>query len=408
MAVSGVMAQSIAISADSGSTSSVSVNASIDTHAIRRKAERFSRKLKKDLDKVSVSLSAQLNNIGPQIASDITSLVSSLPDVRVEVKGNDGGRNYSYSNPADDEEDRVGYNEKYKNYSKSYPLDANDKIRLINQFGRISVTTWDKPMVKVDVAVKVQAENDNEAQKLLDGVQINDSKNGDLVSFSTDIERSGIRWGRKKRKVEINYTVYMPSRNDLDVEDSYGSIDLPDLSGAVTIRSAYGSVSAEKLSNSSNQIEGSYGSLKIESLNGARLNFSYGSADIDLCNNLHADLSYGSFKMGRLTGSADFDLSYVGGFRIDEIASSFRKLSIDASYSGVAMGIGSGNNFNFDVTTSYGGFNYDSDRATITSKTPPDGSRHPGPTRNYKGYYGHGNSGSQINIHTSYGGVNFN
>lgn len=399
-------AQDISISVDSSGSPGVSVNASVHTHGIRRKAERLSRKLRKDIDNMSVTLSAQLRDIGPQIASDVTELATNLAtNIKVDVNTGGGSYNYSYSSP--DDAGRYS-NEKYKSYSKSYPLDANDKIRLSNQFGRISVNTWNKPVVKVDVAIKVQAENDNEAQKLLDGVQIHDSKDGNLVSFRTDIERSGIRWGRKMRKAEIDYTVYMPASTDLDVEDSYGAINLPALSGVVAIRSAYGSVSAEKLSNPSNQIDGSYGSLKISSLNGARLNFSYGSADIDECNNLHADLSYGSFKMGRLTGGADFDLSYVGGFKIDEVASSFRKLNVDASYSSVSIGIGGGNNFNFDVTTTYGGFNYDSGRAVITSKTPPDGSRHPGPTKNYKGYYGHSGSGSLINIHTSYGGVNFN
>jgi hypothetical protein len=65
------------------------------------------------------------------------------------------------------------------------------------------------------------------------------------------------------------------------------------------------------------------------------------------------------------------------------------------------------NNFEFDITTSYGGFNYNSDKVTITSKTPPDGSKHIGTTRNYKGHVGKGGSDAQVNIQTSYGGVNF-
>jgi hypothetical protein len=263
------------------------------------------------------------------------------------------------------------------------------------------------------VQIKAQADNDDDAQKLLDGVQIRDSKEGGQVVFRTEIERSNSSWklwnfgGQKKHKVEIDYTVYMPAKTDLDVEDSYGGIELPDLSGVVKISSSYGGILAQNLSNPNDVIEGSYGSLKAGSVNGAKLDFSYGSVDIDECNNLKADLSYGSFKLGRLTGSAEFDISYVSGFKIEDMANSFKKLNIDASYSSVALGVPGNNNFNFDITTTYGGFNYDDSKVTITSKTPADGSKHTGPTRNYKGHVGGAGSQGQITIHTSYGGVNF-
>ena len=57
----------------------------------------------------------------------------------------------------------------------------------------------------------------------------------------------------------------MPAKTDLNVEDSYGGIELPDLSGKVKISSSYGSVSAQNLSNPADEIEGSYGSLKVGS-----------------------------------------------------------------------------------------------------------------------------------------------
>lgn len=198
----------------------------------------------------------------------------------------------------------------------------------------------------------------------------------------------------------------MPAKTDLVVEQSYGSIILPDLSGVVKIISSYGSVSAQNLSNPSNDIQGSYGSVKTGVINGARLQYSYGSVNIDEITNLKADLSYGSFKLGTLRGSADFDLSYDGGFKIDEIANSFNKLTIDASYSSVALGVPSNNNFDFDITTTYGGFSYNDQKVNIASKTPSD-NKHYNPTKNYKGHYGNNGGQAQIVIHSTYGGVNF-
>ena len=132
------------------------------------------------------------------------------PKINIDLGSGD-----SYSTSGNSNDDRDGdYHsaEKSKSYSKTYPVDGNDKIRLSNQFGKISVTTWDRHEVKVDVQVRAEANSDDDAQKLVDAVQISDSKNGDLVSFKTDIERWNWGGNNKKHKLTIDYTVYMPAK----------------------------------------------------------------------------------------------------------------------------------------------------------------------------------------------------
>ncbi|BAU52177.1 hypothetical protein [Mucilaginibacter gotjawali] len=398
-------AQDISVSVSTSSPSEVSVNAKVKTKRIKAKINKLNNDLELSLDNLAANITETINDIAPKVVSEVTNMASNIV---VEVN-DDSNNDIAYNG-----DEKGSVIEKFKSYSKSYPLDGNDRIRLSNQYGKIVVNTWDRHEIKVDVQIKAVAQSDDEARKLLDGVQILDNKDGDQVSFKTQIERNNSSWkiwnwggNNGKHKVEINYTVYMPAKTDLSVEDSYGSIQLPDLSGKVRINCSYGSVLAQNLSNPANEIEGSYGSLKAGNINGARLDYSYGSAEIEEINNLKADLSYGSFKLGKLNGTASIDLSYVGGFKIDEISNSFNKLNIDASYSSVALGVPANDNFNFDITTSYGGFSYDDEKVAITSKTPADGSRHESSTKNYKGHFGKGGSEAQINIHTSYGSVNF-
>ncbi len=136
------------------------------------------------------------------------------------------------------------------------------------------------------------------------------------------------------------------------------------------------------------------------------MDYSYGNVDIAECNNLKAVLSYGSFKMGRLNGAADLDLSYIGGFKIGEVGPGLKRLNVNSTYSSVSLGLPDNNNFDFDITTTYGGFNYKDDKVTITNKTPSD-SRHYSSTKNYKGHFGRGNASAQVNIRSTYGSVNF-
>jgi hypothetical protein len=404
------LAQGVSLVVGSSATSgSTTVKANVNTRRIEAKAKSLGKDLELSLDNMGTSFADKMTVIAPKIISGVSDLVS---DVNVTVNTNSDGDN-SYSSGSGQAFGTVRVTDKYKSYSKTYPIVGNDRIKLNNQYGKIQVNTWDRHEVKVDVQIKAEAEDDATAQKLLDGVQIRDSKDGDDVNFHTEIERVGSSFklwdfgNNKKHKVEINYTVYMPAHTDLNVEDSYGAIELPDLSGKVKISCSYGSVSAQSLSNPSNEIEGSYGSLKTGMVNGTRLDYSYGSVSMDGCNNLKADLSYGSFKIGKLTGSGEFDISYVGGFKIDELGDSFKKLKVDASYSSVSVGVPGSGNFSFDITTTYGGFDYNDGKATITSKNPPDGTKHIGPTRNYKGYFGKSGADALVNIHTSYGGVSF-
>ncbi|WP_073403381.1 hypothetical protein [Mucilaginibacter sp. OK098] len=399
----------------------VCVTANFNEEDFQAKMDNLGKSLEAGMKDLGKNLSASINNLASSISINVNdgdndNVVNVDPKIELNV---DGLLKNLDINVADNNEGDATESDnqslKIKNYSKSYPLDANDRIKLSNQYGKITVNTWDRREVKVDIQIKAEARNDDDAQKLMDGVQISDSKNGDQVSFKTNISRdddgfwSLFNFGgrNKKQKLTINYVVYMPAKTDLNVEASYGSIELPDLDGKVKISTSYGSTSVQSLSNPSNEIEGSYGSLKVGSMNGGRLDFSYGSVDMEECNNLKADLSYGSFKLGKLKGIGEFDLSYVGGFKIGEVASSLKRLNINSSYSGADVGISPNSNFEFDITTSYGGFNYNDNNVFITSKNPPDGSKHIGTTRNYKGHVGKGNSDARVTINTSYGGVHF-
>jgi len=403
---------------------SVSVTTNFDDKDFQLQMDNLGRSLSADLKDLGKNISATVNTITSNIHVNVNDTdedadVKVGPGLNINLDGLLNNLNLNFS--ADDEGDDVASNGswsvKEKNYSKTYPLDANDRIRLSNQYGKISVNTWDKREIKVDIQIKAEAGNDNDAQKLIDGVSISDGKNGDEVVFKTNIHNNNdddgfwslFKFGGKdkKHKLNINYVVYMPAKTDLNVEQSYGSIDLPDLAGKVKIHTSYGSTSVQNLSNPACEIAGSYGSLKVGTMNGGRLSFSYGSVDMDEVTNLKADLDYGSFKLGKLKGSGDFDLSYEGGFKIDNVESSLKRLNINTSYSGASLGLSPNSNFDFDVTVSYGGFNYDDDKTTVTSKNPPDGSRHIGTTRNYKGHVGKGNSDAKVTINTSYGGVRF-
>jgi hypothetical protein len=306
--------------------------------------------------------------------------------------------------------------EKVKVYSKSYPADGNDKLQITNSYGKVTVNTWAKNEVKVDIQIKTYANDENEAKKMLDNISIVDSKDNSLISFKTNIERTSdgnSNWGTwfssgksQVRKSEINYVVYMPSKNQLQITNRYGATILPDLYGKVQIENTYGSLTAKTLSNPANEIKVRYGSANIENLTSRDISVAYGSLTLGEADNLNADISYSSANFGKLKSSATINARYCGSMQIGDLDKNLKNLSVNSSYSSLKVGLAENINADFDVTVRYGSFNYGSRNMNLVNQQEDDGKRY-NSTKIFKGTMGRGNSDKTIIIKANYGSVKF-
>jgi hypothetical protein len=298
--------------------------------------------------------------------------------------------------------------EKIKNYSKSYAVGESDKLKIDNQFGKITITTWNKNEFKVDVQIKAAAKDAQTAQMMLDGIHINDEKSGSLISFTT-ANNQNANWKRNNvRKLEINYTIYMPATNPLDLSNKYGAIVMPDFGGQLNINCTYGSFIAQNLSNTSNNINVRYGSVDLKEINGGSLDLAYSSLKIDVANNLNSSISYGSAKINQLKSSGNIDLRYSGGFNLGGLDHKLKSLNINAAYSSLSLDFNNNENFDFDVSVNYAGFEFPKNKTTITEQTPEDERRRFNPSKNFKGYFGKASNQTKVTIRSNYGAVKFN
>lgn len=306
--------------------------------------------------------------------------------------------------------------EKTKKLSKSYAVDANDMLGISNSYGKITVNTWDKNEFKVDVEIKAYASNDDDAQKLLDGVSIDNSKEGNTVKFVTNIERTNRNsswlsmsfWGGGdgKQKVEVYYTVYMPAKNTLNLKTNYTNIVLPDFNGAVAINMNYGDLDAGKLDGLIYKISSNYAKMEIEYINNAEVFCSYGDLDINKAKNLKVSCNYTHVNISSLSEDNSVKMNY-GDFQLNSLDKNFKTLNLTSNYLQSKFNFAGSPNFNFDISTSNSSFKYDDSKVIITSKTPSDEDKGWSSSKNYKGYYGKSSS-ANITIRSNYGGVKFN
>ncbi|MGY3215419.1 hypothetical protein [Mucilaginibacter sp. HD30] len=319
---------------------------------------------------------------------------------------------YVYNNGAYVDDTNV---ELIKNYSKTYTVNLQDKLVIDNLYGKITVNTWNRNDIKVDIQIKVAAKDDADAKKLLNKVSINNEKVGSRVAFKTNIAKEGV-WnlisGSNKniyRRIEINYTIYMPTRNALDISNQWGIIELPDFEGKVVINCSYTNLIAQSLSNTA-EIHINNGDAKIAKLKKSDLNISYGNLSLGSADNLNAVVNFSSAKIGKINTSGVISMQYSTGLQIDDLDKDMKNLSVNSSFSNVKLGLSDTKNANFNVTVRNGSFSYNNPAINMATKNPSDSTANSGQmqqAQNYKGQVGKGSTTKLIKINSSYGSVKF-
>lgn len=381
---------------------------------------------------ISTSVSVNAN------ANTSTSYSYTVNDVKKQV-------NVKYSSNMQEVQDDNSV--KSKSFTKSFGVDRSDKISLSNQFGSMTIKTWDKNEIKVDADIKAYAKTEEEAQRLLDQVSISATKDGDLVSYKTNTGDRNGNWGSSvrngkviwRREVKIHMTVYMPASNALTASQTYGPLTIDDFAGPTSLKVQYGNLIAGNLSNSNNYISVQYGKAALRDVNAAKIKQQYGDGlTINTIGNIDLDAQYSSAKIGTVKGTANIKHQYGSGttietagaltlsaqytkikvgnlkgnlngkvqygrITVDEIESGNKDITINGSYSDIDLGFGAAYNGDFDISTNYGGgFRYGSN--VTTKKLGED--RGYNSVKNYSGQVGKGGT-AKINIRTDYGSITF-
>jgi hypothetical protein len=304
--------------------------------------------------------------------------------------------------------------EKTKRIVKSFQVDKNDKLAINNQYGKVAVHVWTKNEIKVEVEIKAFESSENSANQLLERVNISETQVNNLISFKTNFGkisenfRSYInKGGGEARRIQVNYVIYMPAINALDIENKYGGIEIDDFSGPININSLYGSFSAGKIDHPENQVKVTYGSASIDSFSNGDLMVTYGGLKLNEGNKLNASIKYSNAKIAHLSNGGSFSLAYSSGFKIDTVDKNVKNLNINSAYSGITIGFDEAADFDFDVTVSYSSFNYTASQISIIDQALNNPkSKAWNLTKHYLGRIGNG-SESKIVIKSSYGSVKF-
>jgi len=287
--------------------------------------------------------------------------------------------------------------EKKKTYNKSYSVNADDLISLNNQFGEMRINSWDRNEIKVDVTITAKANTEERAEEILDNITIEDGKNGKGVYFKTKWENDKKNHDRKKgdddryrnEGMTINYVVYLPTRNALNISNQFGATIVPDISGETKIDSKFGSLDAGHLSNAK-RVSIQFGYGHIESVHNGELDFQFNSKDI---------------VVKRISGDVDINVQHCKSKSVKlNVDHTIKSINLNNSFSDVVLSVPDNLSASYTVSTSHGTF---ANKSSFNIEEEESGSRASsrGPTFNHKYSGNSGNGSSRIRISSSFGQV---
>lgn len=129
-------------------------------------------------------------------------------------------------------------------WTRSYTLDANGEIEVVNVNGKIEVATSDGSRVEVRAERSTRASTDEAAKKLLEQMQIREDVTSARIRLEAPQQRN---MGRTS--LEIKYHLTVPKTARVRVETVNGGIEVTGLDGDLRAETTNGGVVGRQLAN---------------------------------------------------------------------------------------------------------------------------------------------------------------
>ncbi|WP_369048725.1 hypothetical protein [Tenacibaculum sp. UWU-22] len=329
--------------------------------------------------------------------------------------------------------------EKSKTIAKEFAVNSDATVSLINKYGNINVTTWNKNQVAIIIKITVKGDDLDRVEQKLASIDVSFNNTLNAVSAETTFKKIKSNWfsswiksNNENLSSQINYSVKMPATSMADFNNKYGNIYLDKLENQATINCQYGNLNIDNLLNEKNTIYLAYGKGRINNIKSGKLTLNYSDFLISKAEKIKVDSNYSNLNFKQVN-TIDFNADYgnvtvddgvyingnsdyakislgsiektailradYGSVQIKNLVNKFEKVAINGSYTAIKIGVNHLNNFNFTVDLSYAGFNYPKQNVSLfKSIVKPS-------KKLYQGVWGSKNSNSIITIKSDYGGV---
>ncbi|MBM1107870.1 hypothetical protein JQC67_17075 [Aurantibacter crassamenti] len=331
-----------------------------------------------------------------------------------------------------------GKHTKEKTIKKEFNVNSDALLKVKNSYGNLNITSWNENRILIEVHIITNGNNEDKVQRKLDEINVDFENSSSVVSartfFGSKSSSWGWNWSNNNVNMQVNYTIKLPVKNSVHLNNDYGSIILDRIDGHAKISCDYGRLEIGELRGRNNELkfdytsnssieymnsgtieadysgftlgktkditlDADYTNSTIKQMENLKYDCDYGKLEVDMANNISGDGDYLNVRLGTIHGNVEINADY-GQLKIEEMAADAGNLNVVSDYTGVKMGYNAAYHFNFEIDIEYGGFNGKEELEINVSNIKST-------SKYYKGYHGNQNSGNSVSISSDYGSVTF-
>lgn len=269
----------------------------------------------------------------------------------------------------------LAQNDFTKKIEKSYTASSLTLFTVDNEYGDIDIRDWNKDEIHIEVDIILHDISKQKANEVMNQVTINFSeKNGQLLAetnYSNDFFKAmGNQYRVENKKFEVNYIIYMPSAQKVDINNKYGDVFISKLNSASYIGVKYGNLQVNQLiasgKNKMAEVDVSYSKANIETCQWIKIDSKYSKVYIQTSKALIVLSKYSKLEVNEgssIVSESKYDTYNIGNlanfvteaeysnFRFKEIS---RKINLETRYTDVKVENVPAQFESIDIENSYG------------------------------------------------------
>ena len=281
-----------------------------------------------------------------------------------------------------------------KELTKGFLVDKGTIVDVSNKYGDITVNTWDKDSVWVEINYEVSDKNYERLRKKMNEISFELTQSGHFVVVNTVISSSRNMLldeltklketiGVGESQVEINIKLTLPDNLNLRIKNKYGNMYIDDYKGDLTVDLSNGRLKAHDLTGYVN-LKISFGDAIINTIDTGNLEIYYSELNladarklrinsktsdititevaqllvnssrddyrIRMISSFETESSWTDFSITEFTSQSDIKMNY-GDLTIENIRPSMENMMIDARSTKINLYFDKELDVNFDITT---------------------------------------------------------
>lgn len=279
-------------------------------------------------------------------------------------------------------EEYVQDSNRKKEVNNTFSVGKSDKLYIVNEFGNITVTHWNRNEISIHAVIESGARTDKRADELIGYVNVELNKQGNTVKGVTS--RKNFSGTRDNERLNVNYFIQMPSTIELELEQKFGDIYLPDRNegkasvelkfgnirgGSFTkdlyMEAEYSNVTLTDLVNAQMdlkfcgsvtmqnaktlQIDAQYSTLKITQVDKLQLESSFGNLTVGQLTNGELEMKYSDGTIKKLEQSLEIEGLSFCTLIVKDISSNFTTINAESNYGNLELEIPKKTAFNVNV-----------------------------------------------------------